>query len=107
MRIILYYIILYDIILYYIILYIILYTHLPRALRIQCELVKESFLTWRSNIALRTLPLAAPPVPLAQMTQADVKTVSSTQLGPQPRCGNAAVPTLLAHINTHEGFAGP
>ena len=30
------------IILYYIILYIILYTHLPRAIKIHCEVVKES-----------------------------------------------------------------
>ena len=87
------------------ILYITIYTHLPQALNMLCELVEEFFLTWRSIIALRTLPLAAPPVPCAQMTQADVKTVSSAQLGPKPRCGDRTVPTLLAHENSHERFA--
>ena len=57
-------------------------------------------------IALRTFSEAAPPVPVAEMPQAYRKSLSSAQLGPKPRCGDRTVPTLLAHENTHEGFAG-
>ena len=102
--IILYYIILYYIILYYTILYIILYTHLPRAIKIHCEVVKESFFTWRSMIALRTFSAAAPPVPVAEMPQAHRNSFSSAQLGPKPRCGDRTVPTFFAYEHSHERF---
>ena len=74
--------------------------------KFQYEVVKKGFLTWRRNIAFRTSTIAAPPVPLAQMTRAvDGETRSFAKLGTQPRCGNAAVTTLFASKNTHEGFA--